>query len=163
MNILIPEHRAFIKTLNDAGVDYILVGGYAVIIHGYARGTGDMDVWVRPDNENKSAVLFALEAAGMDDESLAHVQAFNFEEPTFFHFDEEPARVDILTRISRVSYPEAKEQAKWIEADGLKFPVLHLHHLVLSKMTTGRPQDAADIAELQRIEAARQRLHKHKD
>lgn len=45
-NIFNEHFRDFIKALNDNKVEYVLVGGMAVILHGYVRGTGDMDVWV---------------------------------------------------------------------------------------------------------------------
>ena len=51
-NIFNDDFRDFIKELNNNSVDYMLVGGYAVILHGYGRTTGDMDIWVKNDRVN---------------------------------------------------------------------------------------------------------------
>ena len=53
MNIFLEEHQEILKALNKNGVDFLLVGGFAVNYHGYNRTTGDMDLWIKPDNENK--------------------------------------------------------------------------------------------------------------
>ncbi|WP_229213816.1 hypothetical protein [Dyadobacter psychrotolerans] len=51
-NIFIDDFQDFLKSLNEYNVEYILVGGYSVILHGYSRTTGDMDIWVKK-NEGK--------------------------------------------------------------------------------------------------------------
>ncbi|MBL7829604.1 MAG: hypothetical protein JNK41_01150, partial [Saprospiraceae bacterium] len=64
MNIFFSEHLLIIKQLQTYQVRFLLIGGYAVIFHGYNRTTGDMDIWIDPDEENKSkfiACLFELE------------------------------------------------------------------------------------------------------
>lgn len=55
-NVLPPDFRDFLRLLNSEGVEYLLVGGYAVSYHGYPRGTADMDVWVavNPDNAERT-------------------------------------------------------------------------------------------------------------
>ena len=53
INIFLPEHVEILKAFNQNQVDYLLVIGYAVIYHGYERTTGDMDIWLKPTNENK--------------------------------------------------------------------------------------------------------------
>ena len=53
MNILLDEHKATLINLLKSKIDFILIGGYAEIYHGYGRTTGDMDVWLKPDNENR--------------------------------------------------------------------------------------------------------------
>lgn len=66
MNILLEEHQEIIKVLLKHHVDFILIGGLAVIYHGYGRTTGDMDLWIKPTNENKHKLLNALSEAGYD-------------------------------------------------------------------------------------------------
>jgi predicted nucleotidyltransferase len=46
------DFQEFIQALNEANVKYMLVGGYAVILRGYSRSTGDMDIWVEKTREN---------------------------------------------------------------------------------------------------------------
>ena len=61
MNFLIEKHKEILIDLINSRVDFLLVGGYAVIYHGYVRTTGDMDVWLKPDNENKLKFIPVLE------------------------------------------------------------------------------------------------------
>lgn len=53
MDILLEDHKQLLISLLDSGVDFMLIGGYAVIHYGYERTTADMDIWLRPDNGKK--------------------------------------------------------------------------------------------------------------
>ena len=64
-NIFNDDFRDFIATLNDAGVEYLLVGGYAVIIHGYRRTTGDQDIWINPTPQNYKQLVMACNEFGL--------------------------------------------------------------------------------------------------
>lgn len=64
-NIFNTDFRDFITALNKNAVKYILVGGYSVILHGYPRTTGDMDIWVERSDENYTKILMAFEDFGM--------------------------------------------------------------------------------------------------
>ena len=59
-----PDFKEFIQSLNKNGVEYLLVGGYAVVLYGYVRATGDMDIWIRNDEKNSERVIKALEDFG---------------------------------------------------------------------------------------------------
>ena len=155
VNVLQEDYQHILRHLVASGLDFILIGGYAVIAHGYERTTGDMDIWVRPDNENKMVLLKALRELGFDEGDIAFLAAQNFEEAYAFCLGEEPMKIDFLTKIYGVNYPEANAQKIEAEIDGIRLPILHLNHLVISKFNTGRSKDKADIEELQRIEAAR--------
>ncbi len=159
MEIFLPEHQDFLRQLVAEGIDFILVGGYAVIYHGYGRTTGDLDVWVRPERQNWNKVLMMLTKIGMDEATLSHFREAQLDQPQAIMFDDPPYKVDILTHISMISYEEAKKSAVNTILNSIPIAVLHLHHLVLSKFNTGRSKDHADIEELQRIEAQRQKKH----
>ncbi|MEO5582860.1 MAG: hypothetical protein ABIR66_09215, partial [Saprospiraceae bacterium] len=60
MNIFLEEHQNILSNMMLNNVEFLLIGGYAVIFHGYLRSTGDMDIWVRPSNENKILLINAL-------------------------------------------------------------------------------------------------------
>lgn len=62
MKIITKTHRQFLITFYDAHVEFLLIEGYAVIYHGYPRFTSDMDIWLKPDNENKKTyfLLYVL-------------------------------------------------------------------------------------------------------
>lgn len=64
-NILNDDFIDFLKLFNQFKVDYILVGGYAVIFHGYNRTTGDLDVWVKPTVNNYRKMLLAFKVFGL--------------------------------------------------------------------------------------------------
>ena len=152
VNVLYSEHQEVLLQLIRKGVDFILIGGYAVIAHGYERTTGDMDLWIRPDNSNKLLLVEALSELGFEKPDLDVIASSDFTQPFVFSIGEEPLKIDFLTKISGVQYEEANAQKVIVEIDGIQLPVLHLNHLVLSKFVTGRLKDKADIDELQRIE-----------
>jgi len=70
MNIFHDDHLEIIKELLENQVSFLLIGGYAVIYHGYNRTTGDMDLWLEPSNQNKYKVIEALEKLGFEQEGL---------------------------------------------------------------------------------------------
>ncbi len=78
MNILIDEHRQLLLSLLNNHVSFILIGGYAVIYYGYERITGDMDIWLQPDNENRTKLLNALEEFGIDETDLEKLRQTDF-------------------------------------------------------------------------------------
>ncbi len=158
MNLFVEYHQYLIKTLLGSGVDFIVIGGYSVIFHGYRRTTGDIDIWLKPDNDNKKKVLTALRVLGYDEEEIAPIASINFCDTAMFSIGEDPERADFLTAVSLVKYEDADKQKVVADVDGLQVPFLHLNHLVLSKMNTGRTKDQADIDELQLIQQAKRSL-----
>jgi len=70
--ILSKDFREFVSLLNERGVDYLVVGGYAVALYGYPRYTGDLDVWVRVENDNADKLMDVLAAFGFGDVGLRH-------------------------------------------------------------------------------------------
>jgi hypothetical protein len=64
--VLSPDFKEFLKLLNKQEVEYLVVGGYAVVIHGYPRLTGDIDLWIKPTIENSRKVVKVLEQFGFD-------------------------------------------------------------------------------------------------
>jgi predicted nucleotidyltransferase len=151
MDIFLDEHKEFLTRLVKAKVKFILIGGYAVNYHGYNRTTGDMDIWVKPDNKNRDLLLRFFLDEGYQPKLLEKLKAFDFSKPVVFHIGKPPMRIDFLTIISRVKFSEGWQKRESLPLGGLKVPVLHLHHLVLSKMGTGRAKDIGDIEELQKI------------
>jgi hypothetical protein len=151
MNILLEPHKHLLRRLIDFKVDFILIGGYAVNFHGYNRATGDMDVWLKPDNENRSKFIGYLKAEGFDEESLLRISETDFTKHAAFHIGEKPLQVDFITIISGVSFLEADQQKQLLPLGDSFIPVLHLDHLILSKITSNRLKDKLDVEELQKI------------
>jgi hypothetical protein len=97
-NIFHDDFRDFIIALNTCGVDYILVGGYSVILHGYARTTGDMDIWVKKSGENykrliKAFALFGMSIFDMSEQNFLHNDAIDV-----FTFGRSPVSIDVMTK-----------------------------------------------------------------
>ena len=144
-------HQRFLEVLIRHNVKFLLIGGYAVNFHGYNRTTGDMDIWLEPSNENKNQFLNALKAEQFDEEQINALEKIDFSRPVSFYTGQAPLRIDFLTKITGVTFKEAYEKSDFFKLSEYKIPVLNLHDLILSKISNGRPQDKADIEELQRI------------
>ena len=152
MNRFIEKHQDLLKNLLFKKVDFIVIGGYSVIFHGYARSTGDLDLWLRPDNVNKLKLLDVLKQMGFDEEDIQHIAELDFTKHIVFLMWDEPEKVDFLTRISMIEFEDAYQRKIIAEIDRIEIPFLHLNDLVLSKFNTGRLKDKADVEELQKIQ-----------
>ena len=152
MNLFVELHQELLKKLIEANVDFIVIGGYSVIFHGYKRTTGDIDIWLKPDNANRQKLLPVLREFGFDDSDIDEVSTLDFTQHMVFSMGETPEKIDFLKRINLVQYDDADKKKIFAEADGLNIPFLHLDDLILSKINTGRPKDKADIDMLQLIE-----------
>ncbi len=151
MNIFSDTHQKLIKELIKGHVDFILIGGYAVIYYGYKRSTGDMDLWLKPTNENKLKLIPVLKKLKFNLKDIQHIEEMDFTTPLTFHFWKEPQRVDCLTKISGIDYKEADKNKIIAEFEKMKIPIIHYNHLILSKITSNRLKDKADVEELQKI------------
>ncbi len=158
MNLFDEYTKKLLLKLNEHKVEYIVIGGYAVNYHGFIRTTGDIDLWIKPDNgENKDNLLRCLADLKVPERGLDRVKRMNFTQPSMFRDGEKPYRIDFITHISRVKFDEAWEQKKEAELEGVKMNFLHLNHLIISKIGTGRSKDKTDIEELQKIQALKQK------
>ena len=159
MNILLDEHKAILIQLLHAKVEFILIGGYAVIYHGYGRTTGDMDIWLKPDNRNRDKLITVLETQGILPEDLDKIRKTDFTNIIAFHIDEPPRRIDFLTKVVGLTFHEAESRKVLLPLGDLTVPILHLDDLIVNKLLSGRTKDKADVEELQKI----MRLKKKQD
>jgi predicted nucleotidyltransferase len=157
MNILFKEHLDVISSLLKHHVDFMLVGGYAVIHYGYRRTTGDMDLWIMPDNKNKEKLIGLLKEMNFDSEELNELNSLDFTKHIVFSIGEEPYKVDFMTYVNMVKWEEADKEKIYIEIENLKIPVIHLNHLILSKINNNRLKDKSDVEELQKIQKGKQK------
>lgn len=151
MNIFLDAHLLVLKMFLDKKVDFILIGGYAVNFYGYNRATGDLDLWIQPDNNNKLLLITALKELGFDEEGLSIINTWDFTQPQVFHIWENPFKTDFLTRITGVKYEEAKKNAIFADIDNLTIPFIHLNDLIKSKTYTNRLKDKVDVEYLEKI------------
>lgn len=143
-----PDFRDMFAALNDAGADYLLVGAHAVAFHAEPRATKDVDIWVAPSPENAVRVVRALAAFGAP---LGDVTEADFAGPgVVYQIGVEPTRIDLLTAIDGVAFERAwAGRAATLYADQV-VPVIGRRELLENKRASGRPQDLADVALLER-------------
>jgi hypothetical protein len=106
-NIFNQDFREFIAALNNNEVRYLLVGGYAVILHGHSRTTGDMDIWVESTKENYSKLVKAFGEFGMAIFDMTEEKFLNTEKYDVFRFGRNPVAIDIMTKMSNFSFEDS--------------------------------------------------------
>lgn len=123
---------------------FLIVGAYAVAVHGVSRTTGDIDIWIRAELGNAQRVWRALARFG------APVEAMNLScedlarHGTVYQIGLPPRRIDILTQISGVDFDEAWETRVIVEVQGMQLPFLGREALLRNKRASGRAKDLAD-------------------
>lgn len=147
-NIFKEDFRDFIRELNDYEVRYILVGGYSVILHGYSRTTGDMDVWVDRTLENYNRLTLAFIHFGMGVFDMTK-EKFLFDEDTdVFTFGRPPSSIDIMTKVKGLDFNECFENAIFFYEEDLPVRTIHLSNLIEAKKAAGRAKDINDLENL---------------
>jgi hypothetical protein len=139
-----PDFAEILSELTAAGVEFIVVGAFAVAAHGNPRATDDIDIWVRPTRENAAKVLQALRAFGAPLFGLTLDDLTD--EQTVFQIGVAPVRVDILAGIDGVTFDEAWPRRVSAMLGSSSAPVLSLVDLASYKRAAGRPKDLADLA-----------------
>jgi hypothetical protein len=135
-----------LSLLNAHEVEYLLVGGYAVALHGYPRTTADMDIWVSRTDDNARKLVSVLEEFGFQDTALA-TQAFTMADQVI-RMGVPPLRIELLTSISGVEFKACYADRIENVIDNVRVNVLSLADLKRNKIAAGRPRDLADLAEL---------------
>jgi hypothetical protein len=144
--LLTDDFKEFLKLLNANRVEYLLVGGYAVGLHGYPRATVDLDVWVRSTRANAERLMQALHAFGFDVPAL---EPRLFVDPrSIVRFGTPPFRIEVMTSIDGVEYDACSANAAVFDIDGLPVPVISLPDLKTNKRAAGRNKDLADLDHL---------------
>ena len=147
MDVELPgDFKEFLKLLNEKGVRYLLIGGYAVGYHGYPRATNDMDIWIAVDLENAQRVDTALQEFGFDMPEL--VPALFLQENKIVRMGAPPMRLEITTSISGVEFDECYSSRVVDNLDGIKTSIIDLNHLKINKKAAGRLKDLADLENL---------------
>lgn len=145
-----PDFQDFLEALRKREVRYVLVGGYSVILHGYKRTTGDMDIWVEKSIENYERLANAFYDFGMP---VFDMTADNFlNNPAFdvFTFGRQPVAIDIITAIKGLTFDDTFAQASDTDVDGTTVRLIHYNHLIRAKEAAGRARDLNDISQLKK-------------
>ena len=135
--------RAFIA----ADVRYLIVGAYALALHGRPRATGDLDVWVDATPDNASKVIAALATFGAP---MAEISAADFAKPgVTYQIGIPPGRIDILTDLTGLTFEEAWTDRLRRAFGDVDADFINRAAFIRNKRATGRPKDLADIEGLQ--------------
>ena len=145
----LPEDYVdLLAAFQDTGAEFVIVGGWAVAAHGYARSTDDLDVFVRPSAENADRVWRALQAFGAPLEVHGVSPTLFATEGLGYRMGRKPRLIEILTAIDGVSFDEASADAPTVIIGGVHVRVIGRRALIRNKRAAGRPKDLADIAGL---------------
>jgi len=140
--MLNEDYKEMLQILLDQKVEFIVVGAYALAAHGYPRATGDIDIWIKPEEKNSKKVYKALARFGAP---LNEISEDEFSQPgLIFQIGVVPRRIDIITRIDAVEFEEADSDKIFVDIDDLKIPILSIDKLIKNKMATGREKDLLD-------------------
>ncbi len=145
---MFKDQRDIIAAFNARGVKYLVIGGHAVSIHAEPRGTKDLDLFIKADEQNSKAVYAALADFGAPVGGMTP-DDFNDKPTSVFQMGVEPSRIDILQGIAGVLFDEAWEYRVEKLIDGsTPAHVISREHLIQNKLAVGRYQDLADVEKL---------------
>ena len=140
------DFKDLLELFNAHKVEYIIVGGYALAFHGAPRYTGDIDIFVKPDDENAARIMSALEVFGFGSVGLA---AQDFERPgQVVQLGVPPVRIDIITSISGVSWDEAFSNRAAGQYGEIQVHYIGHEQFIINKKAMGRKKDLADLEAL---------------
>jgi hypothetical protein len=147
-NLLNDDFRDFIKALNEQDVRYLLVGGYSVILHGYSRTTGDMDIWVERSKDNylnlkKAFVQFGMSVFDMTEENFLSHPAWDV-----FTFGKPPVAIDLMVKLKGLDFDEAFNRSVIFNDEELQVRTIHKNDLIQAKKSAGRNKDLNDLENL---------------
>jgi len=145
--MLNKDYREMLQCLLEEKVRFLLIGAYALAVHGFPRATKDIDFFVWATPENAANLVRALARFGAP---LDEISESDFSVPgVVFQIGNNPRRIDILTKISGVEFERAYANRKNIFLEGLEIPVISVPDLIANKRATGRTQDLADVEKLE--------------
>ena len=140
--MLNKDYKEMLQILLNNKVRFLVVGAYAMGVHGYPRATGDIDIWVEASSENSEKIYQSLSEFGAP---LSEVTKTTFcEEGIVFQIGVAPRRIDIITKIDGVDFNKAYSDKQKMEIEGIKIPFLSKEDLIKNKESTGREKDQLD-------------------
>jgi hypothetical protein len=142
-----PDFHDILSAFCDEAVEFLLVGAYALAVHGLPRATGDIHLWVGIGDDNPSRVWRALERFGAP---LGQLTVSDLTQADIvFQIGVAPQRIDVLTGIDGVDFGSAWTERLEVDIGSATVPVLSRRLPIQNKRVSGRPQDLADVAWLE--------------
>ena len=148
--MLNDDYKEILQILSRNKVKFLVVGAYAMGVHGYPRATGDFDIWVDASTENSALIYKSLIEFGAP---LSDITSDTFTEGGIvLQIGVAPRRIDIITQIDGVDFHSAYGQKFVVELEGVTIPFLSKADLIKNKESTGRDKDKVDVKYLKNIE-----------
>ena len=146
MQQLPPDFKEFLQLLNKHGVEYMVVGGYAVGFYGYPRPTGDIDIRIAVQLDNAGRVVEALQEFGFGN---AQLEPYLFlDTKNMVRLGIPPMKIEILTEISGVQFAECYHRRLTAQLEDVQVPFIHIDDLRRNKAASGRAKDMDDLEKL---------------
>lgn len=127
--------------LNAAGAKYVLIGGVAVILHGYLRGTKDIDLLVETSPENVKKIKKAL--TYLPDQAILQMAEDEINKHLVVRIADEIV-IDLMAKACGITYETASESIEIKNLEGVLIPIAGKEILILTKDTV-RPSDKTDV------------------
>ena len=148
MDTLNEDFSEFARLLEEAGVRYLIVGGYSVALHGFPRYTGDIDFFVAISLENASKLVDVFDAFGFGELGLCEN---DFTQTDYVvEIGREPRKIQVLTGIDGVKFEHAWERRVSVSMNGMTLKFIAKEDLIANKRAVGRPKDQIDLLELEK-------------
>ena len=140
------DFSEFLTLLIANEVEFLLIGGFAVAVHGYPRATADLDIWVARNQRNAKKLVESIREFGFD---TAELTPDLFADPNkIVRMGNAPIRIEILTDIDGVTFEDCRSRAIVQTVDGTRVPVISLSDLKINKRASARPKDLDDLENL---------------
>lgn len=136
----------FIRLCNERDVRYLVIGGYAVNVHGYVRYTKDIDIAIDVSEVNAEKITLVIQDFGLG--SLGLTKNDFLKKNFITQLGHEPVRIDILNDVQGVAFEDAWQNRKVIEYEDAAINFVGLEELLILKTIAGRMQDLTDIEKL---------------
>ena len=145
-----PHYRELLRTLNELEVEYLIVGGYAVMKYTEPRYTKDLDVWVHSSRENSTRLYGALARFGAPLRNDGVTPETFTKEKVVYQIGVAPVRIDISTHIDGVTFETAWRNRVQDHIFGVPVNFISLGDLIANKRSTGRSTDLEHVKDLER-------------
>ncbi|RYU92213.1 hypothetical protein EWM62_01910 [Mucilaginibacter terrigena] len=157
MDIFDKDILSFWKALRENNVQYIVVGGFAVNLHGFQHFSDDLDIWLNDTVENRKAFRNALVDCAMGDYPMIEQMQFSPNCTEFILHN--GLRLDALTNLTcleNYTFDECLSMASFADIEGISVPFLHIDQLIQNKKVINRPKDQIDVDALEKIKKLRE-------
>ena len=140
-----PALQKLLQLLNEFEVEYLIVGGFAVMKYGEPRYTKDLDVWIHNSPQNSARVVEALKKFGAPVEHDGITSETFTEKQVVYQIGIAPVRIDILSEITGVQFPDAWKRRVASTFCGIPVHFISMDDLAANKRALGRSSDLKDL------------------